>query len=668
MDADSWRQAKSVLEAALLCAPPDRDALIAARCADPSLRREVLACLNEHDESFLESALTISNTFENAASTDDVEAPPDVQPGERIAGRYEIVRQLGAGGMGHVFLAKDTDLERQVALKFLIAAASAADVRSRIFHEARAAARITHPNIAVVHDVGVHEGRAFLVMEYVEGENLAQRLKRGRPPLEMILASGRQLASALTAAHEKGIIHRDLKPANIQLTRDGSVKILDFGVAHAMASVDEPSAGTTAASVPLSTLATLRTERGAIRHPGTPAYMSPEQMFGKPIDGRSDIYSLGVILYEMSTGHRPYSTDDPLDVVLALSRNLLRPSGAETHLPDAVNDVIGKMLTVELDQRYQTAAEVDTALTVLMTPEPAPAGARLATQSKVRSLLRVAAVLVAVPLVVTALGFMTSAWFNFILGRRPPFSNESSAVWLEMGWRSLFAPAIIVVGVLFVLAAFRFVVRMLRLSKSVDSLMTASKARTQHLSSRLKFDNPAVISQAVATVGLFALAAVFWRFRDFIRAVCTQVSSDPRADLLRAVAVLRPLHLEDAGLYRIALEILMIFFSVAILRIIRMRAHQPVREGAGAVAVVAMLFVLTLLAAELPYRLVWKNQFERIKIADDRCYAIGENGSQLMAFCPDTAAPRTHVMDRDKPIIQRSGVFESIYTPSEESR
>src|SRR5262245_60590880 len=167
MDADSWRQAKSVLEAALLCAPAERDAFVAARCADPWLRKEVLACLNEHDDNFLESALTISHTFDHATSTDDAEAPPDVQPDQVIAGRYQIIRQLGGGGMGHVFLAKDSDLERQVALKFLIAAASAADIRSRIFHEARAAARITHSNIAVVHDVGMHEGRAFLVMEYV---------------------------------------------------------------------------------------------------------------------------------------------------------------------------------------------------------------------------------------------------------------------------------------------------------------------------------------------------------------------------------------------------------------------------------------------------------------------------------------------------------------------
>jgi serine/threonine protein kinase len=379
MDPDSWRQAKSVLEAALLCPPGEREALIAARCADASLRREVLACLNENDERFLESALTISHTFDHATSSDDREPPPDIQHGERI-GRYKVEKRLGAGGMGAVFLCTDTELRRPVALKCLISSASAVDVRARLRHEASAAAQLNHPNIAAVHDVVEHDGRPFLVMEYVEGEDLAHALKNERPSLDRILAIGRQLASALTAAHAKNIIHRDLKPANIQLMPDGSVKILDFGVAQAMWLADtEPVGGSETTGVPASTLATVRTERGAIRHPGTLAYMSPEQMFGEPIDGRSDIYSLGVILYEMATGHRPYSTDDLLDVVLALSHKLLRPSGTETHLPEAVNDIIGKMLAVDLDQRYHTASDLEAAFVSLIAPEPA---ASLPAQSK----------------------------------------------------------------------------------------------------------------------------------------------------------------------------------------------------------------------------------------------------------------------------------------------
>jgi hypothetical protein len=659
MDADSWRQAKSVLEAALLCAPADRGELIAARCADPSLRREVLACLNEHDEGFLESALTISNTFENAAFTDDVEAPPDVQVGERIAGRYEIIRQLGAGGMGHVFLAKDTDLERQVALKFLIAAASAVDVRSRIFHEARAAARITHSNIAVVHDVGVHEGRAFLVMEYVEGENLAQRLKRGRPPLEMILAIGRQLASALTAAHEKGIIHRDLKPANIQLTRDGSAKILDFGVAHAMASVDEASGETTAASVPLSTLATLRTERGAIRHPGTPAYMSPEQMFGKPIDGRSDIYSLGVILYEMSTGHRPYSTDDPLDVVLALSRNLLRPSGTETHLPEAVNDVIGKMLTVELDERYQNAEEVETALVALIAPESgAVAPLRATPKSRLRVAAKVVAVALAIPMVVLALGFLESAALNLALGREAPFDKGSAMTWLGAGASALFLPLVYQVCLLLLVGGVRFVGRMLTLSRGIDRLFATGLTHTRDLGVRLGLNDPVVLSQAVAMVGLLAIVALVAEFRDVVRAWMARIDSYP----LELLEPLRPGNRTAYQVYHFLLSALVLAFVVAIIRIARLRAVQATTRGAGSFAMVISLLAFSIVMLVLPHKISQNPNFERVDVGSDRCFVLGEHDDRLQVHCPADPPPRNRIILRDAEGVRRLGTTQNILT------
>jgi serine/threonine protein kinase len=667
MDADSWRQAKSVLEAALLCAPAEREAFVAGRCADAWLRKEVLACLNEHDESFLESALTISNTFEQASSSDDAEPAPEVLPGERIAGRYEIVRRLGAGGMGAVFLAKDTDLERQVALKFLIAAASAADVRSRIFHEARAAARITHSNIAVVHDVGVHEGRAFLVMEYVEGENLAQVLKRERPPLEKILAVGRQLASALAVAHEKGIIHRDLKPANIQIARDGSAKILDFGVAHAMASVDEPTgSAVTGAGTTLATLST-RTERGAIRHPGTPAYMSPEQMFGKPIDGRSDIYSLGVILYEMATGHRPYSTDDPLDVVLALSHKLLRPSGTETHLPEAVNDVIGKMLTVELDQRYQTATEAEEAILSLITPEraettaPAPLLKRLFVVA-----LKPALFVVAIPGVLTVLGFLTTTWFNTTLERARPFSNESPVVWLEMGYRSVFPLALGAGAVFFVIWALRFVVRMLRLSRRVDLLVTTGRTQTRQLSMRLSLSDPSVLGQAFSLIGLIALALIIWRFQNVLLAVILNFNRNPNAEAL--LGPLRPDNTADMRWYRLALDMLILVLGFGTAQVSHLRGRLEVRGGAGSLAVVSLMLAVSVLMAEFPYRLMWQNRFERISVAGDRCYAIGESAGEVLAYCPDIKPIRNRIVKAGEPSLLRTGIVESMFTARETSR
>ena len=582
-------------------------------------------------------------------------------------GRYVMLERLGAGGMGRVYLGNDTGLHRRVALKCLIASGSAGDLRAKILHEAQAAARINHPNIAVVHDVVEHEGRPFLVMEYVEGESLAALLRRERPPVEKILSMGRQLASALTAAHAKGIIHRDLKPANIQVMPDGSVKILDFGVAQAMSVATESGDDVTTAPAPSGTLATLRSTRGLLVHPGTPAYMSPEQMFGKPINQRSDIYSLGVVLYEMATGHRPYSADNPLDVVLALSRSLLKPTGVEAHLSPEVSDVIAKMLAVKVEDRYQTAAEVEAAITALISPELVSVVVQPTTRSRLWLALKIIAVVAAVPVVVTLLGFLTTAWFNWVLDRHSPFSDESSAVWLELGFRSLFAPSIVIGGVLVALEGLRFVVRLLSLSRNVDSLITASRAETRRLSASLNFDNPAVVGQAVAFVGVVALGGIFWRFSDFIRAACTLMSFDPSPTFAQLIAPLRPHHLEDAGFYRGALQILMLFLSVSIVRLARIRSRQAIRQGGGALVLVVMLFVLAIVAAELPYRLVWKNNFERIGVAEARCYAIGESDSQLLAFCPDVRPPRNRIVNRADERIQRSGIVESIFTPPEES-
>jgi serine/threonine protein kinase len=667
MNADSWRQAKSVLEAALLCAPGERDALIAARCADPSLRREVLACLDEHDEDFLESALTISHTFEHATSADDVEAPPDVQPGERI-GRYEVVGRLGAGGMGHVFLGNDTELQRKVALKCLIASASAVEIRSRILHEARAAARINHPNIAVVHDVVEHDGRPFLVMEYVEGENLAQALKRERPPLDRLLAIGRQLASALTAAHAKGIIHRDLKPANIQVMPDGSVKILDFGVAHAISMADMEPAGdtTTTASVPLSTtMATLRTERGAIRHPGTPAYMSPEQMFGKPIDGRSDIYSLGVILYEMSTGHRPYSTDDPLDVVLALSHKLLRPSGAETHLPENVNDVIGKMLTVELDQRYQTAADLEAAIVMLMAPEPAVA-LPVRSKSKLQLVGRVALTIALAAAGLAFLGFLEWVGFNSSLGRiGTRFDTEPATTWVVWGRRSLLLPVVYLMLISLVFWGARFVVRMLSLSKRVDRLLNTGLTQTHRIESRLNLQDPSVLGQAVAMVGLVSLVTIVWRYWPFVNAFMTASIDTVGAERFFPLRPGRGQARLDAQLYQIWLTVLIAAFLVAIARIQRLRIRDPLRRGGAALTLVCAMTAFTIALCVWPYRIEWMSDFPRLEVAGERCYRIGESGDDWLIHCPDRLPPRNRTVKSTDPTVRDVGIKQSIFTPRE---
>ena len=226
-------------------------------------------------------------------------------------GPYEITAPLGAGGMGEVYRARDTALKRDVAIKVLPAAlASDAERLARFQREAELLAALNHPNIAQIYGLERSDGTTALVMELIAGQSLVARLAHGAVPLEEALGIARQIADALEAAHERGIVHRDLKPANIQLTPDGTVKVLDFGIAKALdTSLHRPAALTTPAM----------TEAGIVL--GTAAYMSPEQARGKRVDQRADIWAFGCVLYELLTGQLAFGGDD---VTLVLARVLER--------------------------------------------------------------------------------------------------------------------------------------------------------------------------------------------------------------------------------------------------------------------------------------------------------------------------------------------------------
>jgi serine/threonine-protein kinase len=275
---------------------------------------------------------------------------------DTAVGPYEIVKRLGAGGMGEVFLGHDPRLRRHVALKRLNTPDLAgADVHSRVLREARAAARLNHPNIAGIYDV-IEDGHgAVIVMEYVEGESLRARIQSGPLPADEAIAIGRQLADAVTAAHAQGVIHRDLKPSNVQLTSHGTVKVLDFGVAKVIAPVAQPESPTTTCDQPLM-----------LGNPGTPIYMAPEQLLGRDADVRSDIYSLGVVLFEMATGRRPYAESDAITLAVAMSTMEAPAAHAvNPRVPPTLSEVIAKALEREPRNRYQSAAELAAALASL---------------------------------------------------------------------------------------------------------------------------------------------------------------------------------------------------------------------------------------------------------------------------------------------------------------
>src|SRR6266545_758917 len=229
-------------------------------------------------------------------------------------GSYEILSALGAGGMGEVYRARDTRLDRDVAIKILpVAFVADAERVARFLREAKVLASLNHPHIAAIYGLENADGVKALVMELVEGENLAQRLARGAIPVDEALPIAAQIAEALEAAHEQGIIHRDLKPANINLRPDGTVKVLDFGLAKALEPVAVTGGDLTAS--PTITSPAL-TQMGVIL--GTAAYMSPEQAKGRAADKRSDMWAFGCVLYEMLTGKRAFDGSDVADTLASV--------------------------------------------------------------------------------------------------------------------------------------------------------------------------------------------------------------------------------------------------------------------------------------------------------------------------------------------------------------
>lgn len=262
-------------------------------------------------------------------------------------GPYRVLRKLGAGGMGEVYLAEDDRLGRRVALKSPSDAwLQAPDARVRLQREARAAARLNHPNVAGVYDVLDANGRPFIVMEHVEGESLAALLSRGRVPLERALAIGIELAQALEAAHGAGIIHRDLKPGNVMITPEGHVKVLDFGLAR-LPDIDS--------------LAAPLTSPGQIL--GTPGYVAPEQLLGRRADERSDIYSAGAILYQLLCGRAPWGGLDEHGRGLSTILAPVTPVAAiERSIPNSISDVVARAMEREPAARFASASELRHAL------------------------------------------------------------------------------------------------------------------------------------------------------------------------------------------------------------------------------------------------------------------------------------------------------------------
>ena len=344
MTPERWQQIRDVLEKALELTPEQRSAFLDGAClSDPSLRQEVEALLASSDDarsSFLQSCpLRVTIT-----------------PGTKL-GDYEVKSLLGSGGMGEVYRARDSRLGRDVAIKVLPSFLSVDSDRLRRFEqEARAAAALNHPNILAVFQMGTYQGAPYLVSELLEGETLREQLKRGRLPIRKAIDYGVQIARGLAAAHEKGIVHRDLKPENLFITKDGRVKILDFGLAK----LTQPQVGSDSNAITL----TKGTEAGMVM--GTVGYMAPEQVRGQTADHRADIFAFGAILYEMLAGKRAFQKPTSAETMTAiLNEDPPGISQVTTSIPPALQRVVHRCLEKNPEQRFQSASDLAFALDAL---------------------------------------------------------------------------------------------------------------------------------------------------------------------------------------------------------------------------------------------------------------------------------------------------------------
>ena len=349
MAADRWEHVFALFDAALARPEADRGAFLSSECGDDAhLRHEVESLLAAHDDAH---GFLSGRRLRTGADVDQSgPASPILMRGMRL-GVFEVESLVGAGGIGEVYKARDTRLDRHVAIKVLSPdAATDPRARVRFAYEARAIARLSHPRICALHDMGHHDGVDFLVMEYLDGETLAARLRRGPLPLGEAMHAAVEIGEALAAAHAQGIVHRDLKPSNVMLTKGGA-KLLDFGLARL-----RPPAGADP-SRPAGALPGTQTMPGLIV--GTLPYMAPEQLEARDVDARADIFAFGAVLYEVITGRKAFEETSQARLISAiLSSDPPAVSVLQPLTPPALDRVIRTCLAKDRDDRWASVHDV----------------------------------------------------------------------------------------------------------------------------------------------------------------------------------------------------------------------------------------------------------------------------------------------------------------------
>ncbi len=420
--SERWQEVKEILYSALEIEPAERAAFLKARCGDDlELHREVESLIGAHGEAGgrldLPAIEIMAETVVNHHNNDLV---------GRSLGNYQVIEKLGEGGMGEVYLARDTRLDRKAAIKLLPEALTSNNqTKQRFTQEAKAASALNHPNIVTIYEIASDNGHDFIAMEYVDGETIRDLLERGRIETRKAVELSAQAASGLAAAHEAGIVHRDIKPENLMVTRSSQIKILDFGLAKLVE--HRP----TLANSNLPTVGLPRTNENVVTVPGTilgtVAYMSPEQAEGRSLDRRTDIFSLGVVFYEMVTGKRPFEGKSAVDTLHSIINSEPQPARElNAQLPMEVEDLLAKSLAKDPTERYQHSGDFE--LDLRRFKRALESGSLLSTRSLPQNGYVKKGILPVwwVAAGTVLLGVIALAWFFPINGPAPPPSATAA--------------------------------------------------------------------------------------------------------------------------------------------------------------------------------------------------------------------------------------------------
>jgi len=541
-------------------------------------------------------------------------------------GKYRLTNKVGEGSYGSVYRAWDSDLEYDVAIKILHRRVGDTKLRERLLQEGRALAKIQHNNVVRVLGIEAHADRVGLCMEFVRGKTLADIVRgQGRLSAAEAVLIGEDLCRALSAVHRAGFIHRDVKAKNVMRDDNGRIVLMDFGTGR-------------------SSDALSKNDRA-----GTPLYMAPEVIEDGQQSMRSDVYSLGVLLYYLVTGEYPVNARS-IDELRAAHANREHRwlSEVRPDLPVGFMQVVERAIAIDPEDRFANASELLDALGSIKSRTYPIVGRIL------RWVLGVGVVLLGM----TVLGAMTSGIFNIAL-QRSDFASESWWDYLVWGRRTSFMPFMTLLVVLLGATLLNVLRRLLlAMSSRLRSLDVSSRKWYAGVNHRLRLDEVSVMASCSLLVSVLIVAATGWYYSPLLLAFITFVSTGATETL----ALLSPAHVLDHNRYRQVLSVVVILTVVVWYPVVKaVRKGQTLHWGFIVGGVVATCVSIALL--NFPYRMLYFNKsFEAVTWKNNHCYAIGERNADVLLFCPELPAPRNRTVSKDDRDLTWLGVKESIFS------